>query len=313
MLPNGLLPIVCIAGPTASGKSAWAVKLAKNGLAVGKDGARVYGEVINADAMQVYADLQILSARPDADEMDGVPHHLFGHVDGAVRYSTGKWLDDVVPVILDVMARGRVPILTGGTGLYFKALTQGLANIPDAPTTHATALLEARGIAALRIEAARLDPKATARVMGDDPQRLIRIVSVATQTTKPLSAWQTDTRPIVPRGYWYGAVLAPDRAQLYARINKRFDGMIAQGGLDEVRRLRARGLSPDLPVLKAIGVQQFMQALDNPQSIQDAIDIAKRDTRRFAKRQFTWFRGQAKHWYFVENSSDKDVFVENIF
>ncbi|WP_371398340.1 tRNA (adenosine(37)-N6)-dimethylallyltransferase MiaA [Fretibacter rubidus] len=295
-------PVVCIAGPTASGKSAWAVQIAKS----------VNGEIINADAMQVYSDLRVISARPDVQEMEDVPHHLFGHVDGAIRYSTGMWLRDAVPVILDIMARGRVPIVTGGTGLYFKALTQGLAAVPDADISDATALLDKDGIKALRATALRLDPIATARVLGDDPQRLIRIVSVARNTAKPLSVWQADTKPIVPRRYWRGAVLLPDRAQLYARINARFDAMVDTGGLDEVRALMLRGLPADLPVMKAIGVQQFKDCLDNADALAASIKIAKRDTRRFAKRQFTWFRGQAADWDTVENVSQRTAFMAKI-
>ena len=295
-------PVVCIAGPTASGKSAWAVQVAKS----------VNGEVINADAMQVYRDLRVISARPDDNEMDGVPHHMFGHVDGSVRYSTGMWLREAVPIILDVMARGRVPIVTGGTGLYFKALTQGLAAVPHADTVEATALLESGGITTLRATAERLDPMATARVLGEDPQRLIRIVSVAQHTSKPLSVWQADTKPIVPQGFWFGAVLLPDRAQLYARINARFNDMVDTGGLAEVQALMARQLPPDLPVMKAIGVQQFKDCLDNPDALMPAIEIAKRDTRRFAKRQFTWFRGQAMDWDKMETLSQRDGFLAKI-
>ena len=291
-------PVVCIAGPTASGKSAWAVKLAKS----------VDGEIINADAMQVYADLRVISARPDEAEMDGVPHHLFGHIDGSVRYSTGMWLRDAEPVILDVLARGKVPIVTGGTGLYFKALTQGLAAVPAVDIGPATHILRSQGINALRDIATALDPIATARVLGDDPQRLIRIVSVAQQSGKPLSEWQAITRPVVPNGFWHGAVILPDRQSLYARINARFDMMVDAGGLDEVRALMQRHLSEDLPVMKAIGVQQFKDCLDEPDGLSSAIEIAKRDTRRFAKRQFTWFRGQAKNWSIIEKYVSKSAF-----
>lgn len=298
-------PIICIAGPTASGKSAWALDIAKS----------VGGEIINADAMQVYADLQVLSARPTESEMEGVPHHLFGHVSGAVRYSTGQWLREVQPVILDCLARDMVPILTGGTGLYFKALTEGLAQIPeisDKDKQAAQDILDGQGIAGLRAEAERLDLNAARRVLGGDPQRLLRIVSVARGTEKNLSAWQAETRPVIPKRFCRRAVLLPDRAALYARINARFDNMMERGGLEEAKAVFAKGYEPSLPVMKAIGLQQFGPYLNGDMSLEEAIDIAKRDTRRFAKRQFTWFRGQSADWQKIENIADKAGFKAKI-
>ena len=290
-------PVLCIAGPTASGKSAVAVKLAK----------LVDGEVINADALQVYRDLKIISARPEREEMQGVPHHLFGHIDGARRYSVGAWRDDAVPVILDVLARGKVPIITGGTGLYFKALTQGLADIPDIKAgVRANVLrdLEGKGVEYLRAEADIVDPVAAARILGDDPARLTRLVEVKRSTGKALSEWQAQTHPIIPKGYWRGAVLLPERAPLYERINKRFDMMAENGGFDEVKTLIARDLPTALPVMKAIGVPQIMSVLTGQVSAQVGIEAAKRETRRFAKRQYTWFRGQAKNWTFCESGDE---------
>jgi len=299
-------PIICIAGPTASGKSAWALHIAKS----------VGGEIINADAMQVYEDLQILSARPTQDEMAGIPHHLFGHVSGRIRYSTGQWLREVQPVILNCLARDIVPILTGGTGLYFKALTEGLAQIPEISTAHrqmAQDILDTQGIDALRAKAQRLDPIATARVMGHDPQRLLRIVSVAKGTGQALSEWQRHTRPIIPKRFCRLAVLLPDRAQLYARINARFEDMVALGGLKEAKTVFAKGFDRSLPVMKAIGLQQFGPYLNGDLSLEAATDIAKRDTRRFAKRQFTWFRGQSADWQKIENNTGKIHFEEKIY
>ena len=298
-------PIIFIAGPTASGKSSWALAIAKS----------VGGEIINADALQVYEDLQILSARPRLDEMDGVPHHMFGHVAGDVRYSTGQWLRDVQPIILDCLARDVVPILTGGTGLYFKALTVGIADIPavsDASMDRAEALLEAKGIAALRLEAERVDAAAAARVMGDDPQRLLRIVSVYNETGRALSDWQKNTRPIIPAQFCRRAVLLPDRQGLYDRINGRFDAMIENGGLDEAKAVFEKGYDPSLPMMKAIGLQQFFPYLGGEMSLPDSVELAKRDTRRFAKRQYTWSRGQASDWAQIHNNAQKREFEANI-
>lgn len=298
-------PIIFIAGPTASGKSSWALEIAKS----------VGGEIINADALQVYADLQILSARPAFSEMEGVPHHLFGHVAGNVRYSTGKWVRDVQPVILDCLARDVVPILTGGTGLYFKALTKGIAEIPavsESSIAAADALLNAQGIAALRLEAERLDPVAAARVMGNDPQRLLRIVSVYYETGRALSDWQGNTRPVIPLQFCKSAVLLPERQPLYDRINNRFEAMIENGGLDEAKAVFGKGYDASLPMMKAIGLQQFFPYLRGEMELPESIELAKRHTRRFAKRQFTWFRGQAADWTKITNNAQKREFEANI-
>ena len=294
-------PIVFIAGPTASGKSAWALELAKT----------FNGEIINADAMQVYEDLQILSARPTISEMQGVPHHLFGHIAGNIRYSTGQWLREVQPVILDCLAREVVPILVGGTGLYFKALLEGLAKVPAISQDvfeSVETILENEGIASLREEALRVDPRATQRILGDDPQRLSRIVSVYRDTGRPLSVWQSETRPIIPKQFCQCAVLIPDRSALYERINARFENMITSGGLNEAKSVFAKNYDNSLPIMKAIGVRQLQGYFAGDTNLDDSIALASRDTRRFAKRQLTWFRGQARNWQNVTNNSDKVVF-----
>ena len=291
--------VVLIAGPTASGKSGLAIQLAK----------QADGEVINADALQVYRDLRVISARPTHEDMQGVAHHLFGHIDGAHRYSTGQWVREATALIIDIMARGKLPIVAGGTGLYFKALIDGLAEVPPADSRAANNYLEKHGIAALRELAFSLDPKAAARVLGHDPQRLLRIVSVAQETDKPLSAWQADTKPVIPPGYWTSVLLLPPRELLYERINQRFDGMVTQGGLAEVEALAARNLASDLPVMRAIGAKTIIAHLVGEISLDKGIELAKRDTRRFAKRQMTWFRGQAADWPTIVNQSDKSRFL----
>ena len=277
-------PVVMIAGPTASGKSALAIRMAQ----------RHDGEVINADSMQVYKDLRIISARPDSDDMCGIPHHLFGHVDGSVRYSVGQWQRDVVPVVLDCLAREKTPILVGGTGMYFKSLTDGLADIPDVPADvvdQLKARLLEEGFEALYNEALANDPVATNRLQGQDPQRLLRILSVYQHTQQPLSAWQDMTRPIIPKGYWRGFMLNPPRQALYKTINKRFVQMIEEGGRGEVEALMSRKLDPSLPVMKAIGVSQ---SIDMNKA--DWVALCQRDTRRFSKRQKTYFRKYAHNW-----------------
>lgn len=281
--------IHCIAGPTASGKSAFAVKLAK----------RLDGEIINADALQVYAELQVLSARPTLAEMDDIPHHLFGHISPCTRYSTGHWLREVDPLIIDILARGKTPILVGGTGLYFKALTEGLAQIPKLPSSamvQAQAVLDRDGIDALRNLAVTLDPQAAAKVLGNDPQRLLRIVSVAKGTKKPLSVWQAETHAVLPMGSWKGMVILPKRENLYDRINTRFEDMIREGGLAEAKHILSLELATDLPAMKAIGLRELITHIEGEISLDVAIEQAMRQTRRFAKRQYTWLRGQMSHW-----------------
>jgi len=288
-------PVVMIAGPTASGKSALAIRLAH----------ALDGEVINADSMQVYKDLRIISARPREDEMESIPHHLFGHVDGAVRYSVGAWLREAVPIILDCLARDKLPICVGGTGLYFKALTDGLADIPDVPDYKLDALkqrLKSDGYETLERQARAIDPVVVSRLLGQDPQRLLRILSVYEHSGKPLSFWQQNTKPLIPQGYWRGIMLNPPRDDLYARINARFLNMVEAGALEEIERLMSRKLPVDLPVMKAIGVQQILSAKGEAW-----VDLCQRDTRRFAKRQKTFFRKYAHNWAWNSRLSDLDA------
>ena len=298
-------PVICIAGPTASGKSAFALDVAR----------AMDGEIFNADALQVYSDLQILSARPTRDEMGDIPHHLFGHVSGAVRYSTGQWLREIEPRILDSLARGKTPVLVGGTGLYFRALLQGMADIPAVPpeTSMASqAMLDEQGIAALRREAERLDPRAAARVLGDDPQRLLRIVDVATGTGRPLSDWQAETHPVVPLRFARYCVLMPPRDKLYAKIDARYDAMLRGGGLEEARAIFAKDFDETLPVMKAIGLRQLRSYFNGLTSLDEAVETAKRESRRFAKRQTTWFRNQPPKAEMLLAEADRDAFLERV-
>lgn len=301
ILPDNIKPVVCIAGPTASGKSGWAIELAQT----------VDGEIINADSMQVYKSLHIITARPSKVEMASIPHHLFGHVDVTEQYSTGRWVREAREQIIDCLARQKTPILVGGTGLYFKALTVGLANIPQ-PNDQILRQLNDYSTIDLRIKAEEVDPIAAARVLGDDRQRLLRLVSVALGTKKKLSEWHFETKPEIPKPYWVGAALLPDREKLYQRIDARFEQMMANGGLDEVKLLNMMELDKGLTVLKAIGVPPFVEYLSGKISYDEALSRAKRDTRRYAKRQFTWLRGQARDWFCVKNSNDKGDFEQKI-
>ncbi len=282
-----------IAGPTASGKSAAALALAE----------RTGAEIVNADALQIYRDLRVLSARPSPGEEACAPHHLYGMVDAAEAWSVGRWLRAALPVLAEVAGRGRPAVVVGGTGLYLRALTAGLAETPpvsDAVRAEVAAELAAAGEAALRARLAAVDPEAARRIAPGDRQRLVRAAAVARASGRPLTAWMADTRAPLAPGAWRAVVLAPPRAELYARCDARFDAMLEAGALDEVRRLLARGLDPRLPALKAVGVRELGAHLRGEADLGAAREAAQRETRRLAKRQLTWFRNQAADWPRVE-------------
>jgi tRNA dimethylallyltransferase len=284
---------VLIAGPTASGKSALALALAKE----------LGGTVVNADSMQVYRDLRIITARPTREEEACVPHLLYGHVDAAENYSTGRWCVDVSGALRESQAAKRLPIVVGGTGLYFKALTHGLAAIPPIPTavrSRVRARLHAEGVAALHAELRECDPALAERLMPGDRARITRALEVILATGRSLSDWQREG--MVPTVDVRSAVrifLETDRKQLYSRIDARFDAMLANGAVEEVRTLRARNLDPMLPAMKAHGVPWLMRYLDGEIDLAAAAEAAKRDTRRYTKRQMTWFRHQLPDWIWL--------------
>ncbi|MCR9128583.1 MAG: tRNA (adenosine(37)-N6)-dimethylallyltransferase MiaA [Alphaproteobacteria bacterium] len=281
--------LLLLGGPTASGKTALALHAAE----------RLNGEIVNADSMQVYAGLDLIAAQPSAAEKAAAPHHLFASLEPSERCSAGRWSRLALEKIAEIEARGRTPILVGGTGLYFKALLDGLApapDIPDAVQRAVQALFDSGGLSALRTEAERLDPDAAARIAAGDRQRLMRVVSVARATGRTLSELQKDTRPLIDPGTACGVAITPPREALYARIEARFDQMIAAGALEEARALAARDLDPSLPALKAVGLPPLLAHLAGETSLEEAIETAKRDSRRYAKRQFTWFSNQHPGW-----------------
>jgi tRNA dimethylallyltransferase len=278
-----------IAGPTASGKSALALRLAR----------KTGGEIVNADALQLYADLRVLSARPADDEQAQAPHHLFGTVDAADGWSVGRWLRAAIPTLDDIAARGRTAIVVGGTGLYFSALTQGLAEIPQVPAEirrEAQADYDLMGESSFRGRLGAHDPAAAIRIAPGDRQRLVRAWEVYAATDTPLSDWQQTGDPALAAGTWRAVALEPPRAALYARCDLRLEAMIAADALDEVRALLARNLDPALPALKAVGVREFSAHLRGETSLEDALAAAQRETRRYAKRQTTWMRGRMADW-----------------
>jgi len=278
-----------IMGPTASGKSALALALAE----------RLGGEIVNADSMQVYRDFRVLTARPSVEEERQAPHHLYGHVDGAELYSTGRWLTDALAAIANIRARGGVPIVVGGTGLYFKALTQGLADIPAADADTRAALrerAEREGAAALHAELTLRDPQTAARLEPNDAPRILRALEVLETTGESISTFQVNTTPALAADDWRGLALTPDREKLYATINARFELMLEAGALDEVRTFAARNLDAALPAVKAHGAPALSAYLRNEMTLANAAEIGMRDTRRYAKRQFTWIGGQMPDW-----------------
>lgn len=291
-----------IAGPTASGKSALALTLAD----------RCGGTVINADSMAVYRDLRILTGRPTVDEEAHAPHRLYGHVDAAEAYSVGHWLVDVAGEIAAARRAGRLPIVVGGTGLYFKALTRGLSDIPSVSgTTRARVRAEADGVAADRLHArlAACDPLTAARLKPSDPQRIVRALEVFTETGRPLASYQDDRRPpTIAEGGYTGVVIAPDRQTLRQAIDARFDGMMQEGALDEVAALAARRLDPALPAMRALGVPPLLDVLGGNTPLADAVARAKAQTRAYAKRQVTFARHQLPDfaWISLEDALSRD-------
>ncbi len=278
-----------LAGPTASGKSALAMELAEATGAV----------IVNADSQQLYADLRVLSARPSPEDEAAVEHRLYGVADAADAWSVGRWSRTVMAELAELAAAGRPALLVGGTGLYFTALTRGLANIPEVPETvraATVAALEAEGEAGFRRRLADLDPRAEARIAAGDRQRLVRAMAVADHTGRALSDWTADTDPLLPPGSWSGLVVEPERAMLYRRCDVRVARMVEQGALDEVRALTARGLDPELPAMKAVGVREFAAHLAGRITLDEAVEAVRQATRHYAKRQLTWFRNQTPDW-----------------
>jgi len=285
---------ILIAGPTASGKSALALALAE------KFGA----EIINADSMQVYRDLRIVTARPTVEEEQRVPHRLYGHVDAAENFSVGRWCEEAAAALAAIRRAGRAAVLVGGTGLYFNVLTRGIAAVPPIPgdiRKQVRGRLASDGVGVLYAELKERDPTAAARLKPGDRARITRALEVVLATGRSLLDWHEDNKP--PGLDASGAAkifLMPARDELLRRIDARFDTMMAAGALDEVRALAARNLNPNLPAMKAHGVPWLVRHLYGEIALDHAVEEAKRDTRRYTKRQATWFRNQLPDFAWVE-------------
>ncbi|TIQ21536.1 MAG: tRNA (adenosine(37)-N6)-dimethylallyltransferase MiaA [Mesorhizobium sp.] len=277
---------ILIAGPTASGKSALALDLAE------RDG----GVIVNTDSMQVYSVLDVLTARPTAAELARVPHFLYGHVHPSTAYSTGAWLRDLMKLIDDGTFVERPVIFVGGTGLYFRALAEGISEMPDIPQSIRDRWryeLQEQGAAKLHRILLREDSAAGMMLKPTDGQRIVRALEVLDASGRSILEWQAARgRPLIDRVSTRFLVIEPDRAELVKRIEARFDRMLEKGAIDEVRRLAELGLDPDLPAMKAIGVRELRAAMAGELSFPEAIERAKIATRQYAKRQATWFRHQ---------------------
>jgi tRNA dimethylallyltransferase len=283
---------VLIAGPTASGKSRAALALAQ----------KIGGTVINADSMQVYREVPVLTAQPDAQERAGVPHLLYGHISARDVYSTGRWREDAARALEEVRASGRLPIFVGGTGLYFMALTEGLADIPATPAEirdSARALLDDIGVEALHARLAERDPLTASKLRPSDPQRVLRAYEVFEATGRPLADWQgASAAPLLKDARIAAFVLDPPRDWLRAKIAERFVAMLDAGGLEEAQRLE--GIDPALPAAKLLGLRPLQALARREMTRPQALDGAITATRQFAKRQMTWFRHRMAHYIWFD-------------
>jgi tRNA dimethylallyltransferase len=285
---------ILIAGPTAGGKSASALRLARERC----------GVVVNVDSMQVYRELRILTARPTETEMGEAPHLLYGHVGAAEPYSVARWLADAAAALDRARAQKRLPIFVGGTGLYFRALLHGLSPVPEIDPEvrrrwRAVATDEAAEALHRRLEA--LDPVTAARLSPTDTQRIVRALEVKESTGRSLAEWQTlPGRGLVAEARTERLVVMPDRPTLLARCDARFDAMMANGALEEVRTLVALGLDPSLPAMRALGVASLRAHIAGEVDLETAVAEAKRETRRYVRRQMTWLRRNMITWKVIK-------------
>ena len=294
-------PCIIIAGPTGIGKSDFALTLAK----------KIGGEIVNADSMQVYKDLPILTAIPSPENQAKVPHHLYGIFDGGERCSVARWLNLANDSVADIRKRGNTPILVGGTGLYLKAAIEGISPTPDIPQEvrdEATAMLKKMGGAAFRAELAKYDPILAERLKDNDRQRLIRGMEVALATGEALSTLQEAPRQDMLPSPLHPILLTAPRQELYQRIDNRFQDMLKADVLKEVSLFTERNLNADLPLMKALGLKPLMAHLKGDSDKTETIAITSQSMRNFAKRQLTWFRHQYHPQFRFDINNDPESF-----
>jgi tRNA dimethylallyltransferase len=289
-MPTEIKRAILIAGPTASGKSAFALDLAE----------KTGGAIINADSMQVYRDLRVLTARPTGEDEARVPHLLYGHVSGREAYSAARFADEASRAIAEARALGLVPIFVGGTGLYFKALLEGLSPVPPVPDdvrAHWRSEADRVGAAALHQVLGARDPAMAARLKATDTQRIVRALEVLEATGRSLADWQeTPGEPVLEEDETERFVLMPERDELYRRCDARFEAMMAAGALEEAEALGRQKLDPGLPVMRALGVAPLLDLIAGKTARAEAEERAKAETRQYAKRQVTWLRGNMSAW-----------------
>jgi tRNA dimethylallyltransferase len=293
---------VLIAGPTASGKSRAALALAK---AVG-------GVIVNADSMQVYREAPVLTAMPSGADRTAVPHLLYGHVSVREPYSTGRYQDDAKRALAEARRLGKLPIFTGGTGLYFSVLTVGISDIPKVPAeirARVRARYEEIGVAALHAELASRDPETASTLRPSDPQRVMRAFEVFEATRRPLAHWQGEMGKPVLDGFKLARfVMDAPRPELRGRIETRFKAMLGEGALQEAAALR--GLDPALPAAKILGLRELWAIQDGALSEAEAVDLAVTATRQYAKRQLTWFRNRMADWDRLDSHNAADIITK---
>jgi tRNA dimethylallyltransferase len=297
---------ILIAGPTASGKSGLALVIAE----------RLGGVVINADSMQVYRELAILTARPPETDLARLPHALYGFVSGAEAYSAGRYAIDAANAIAEARAQGRMPIIVGGTGLYFKALLEGLSPVPAAdPEVRAYWRGQAARRPAPELHAllAQRDPEMAVRLMPTDPQRIVRALEVLESTGRSLAAWQREPgTPVLAENQTVRLLVLSERETVGSRIDARFDSMLAQGAVEEVRRLLAFGFSDELPIMRALGVAQLAAHVRGDLQLDAATAVAKTETRQYAKRQATWLRRNMQSWKSISTQQVERIVAGDI-
>lgn len=295
---------ILIAGPTASGKSAFAIAVAE----------KVGGTIINADAMQVYRELDILTARPSRDDERRVPHRLYGHIPAAEAYSAARFVDEARAAIQEVQDEGRVPLVVGGTGLYFKALTEGLSPIPpidEGIRSRWRARAAEEKSEALHAILADRDPEMAARLRPSDPQRITRALEVLDSTGRSLARWQElPGEPVVRLADARLFVVTRDRDELNQRCDARFDAMLVAGAVEEVRKLMQLNLSADLPAMRAVGVRPLVEHLSGLGSIADAAATGKADTRAYVKRQLTWLKRHMIAWKSIAEQQMESIVAD---
>jgi len=296
--------IILISGPTASGKSSFAIKLAK----------KVNGEIINADSMQVYKQLKILSARPDQKKPQKISHHLYGFHDVKKNFSTGKWLKLVLEKIQKIKKRKKTPILVGGTGLYFKALIDGLVKIPDVPAkirNQIRGLQSKIGQDMFYKKLLKLDPVSKNKINSTDTHRSIRAYEVKLHTQKSIHEWYKNTKSNFNESDFYKIYIDFPRQELVKRINLRSKEMIKKGAIKEVKNFNKLRVRKNKSVNKAIGINEIRQYLNNEKELEEIIENISIKTRQYAKRQSTWARGNMKSWFKL-NPNELNNFLKKL-